>query len=419
MKRLLLVISVIVSASLMLTSCAVLDLFTARKADVSVSENSEAVTDTEESAADAADAKDSTEQEDAIDSRFVELVKSYNGLYSNDVSWHFGGSYLSIAADDNGFDIVFSRLRSAPSSQVAEVYLTFDYEHADGNTVSSDFSDTWGNSGKISLTFAEGSEKSVTVNITDVNSDPAAVWGVSPAEIVLYPDDYVAEKINYSYEDYENWENSDFPEFTFDTKTKSFFYSLPEKPKNLIEGMTNDEKRNINVFLSNFSEIHFYSYGNGDADENESLLSFAFLHNTYNSTGNVFMTNAGYYAMTSAAVDTTLNRYFGRTVPHMSVGPYIYSEGNFHVEPAAGSVCSYFSVATALYDNKDGTFTVEFEVFSDMDKDISVDSSSYSCTPERARALYSLDAKGSAVVTKKTYNGTNTYELKKYSVSYM
>ena len=79
--------------------------------------------------------------------KFAELIKSYEGFYSDDISWHFGGKYLDIKASDDVVDVVFTELGSAPSSRSAEICLSFELDKLDSNTLSSEFRDSWGNSG--------------------------------------------------------------------------------------------------------------------------------------------------------------------------------------------------------------------------------------------------------------------------------
>lgn len=44
-------------------------------------------------------------------------------------------------------DVVFTELGSAPSSRSAEIRLSFELDKLDSNTLSSEFRDSWGNSG--------------------------------------------------------------------------------------------------------------------------------------------------------------------------------------------------------------------------------------------------------------------------------
>ena len=408
MKKILLTLCFIIATSISLTSCSfvtnMIDSTTSNLVEKEIRNTTDVIMEDKED-----NQTDEVVAEEKIS--YAELLKSYEGSYSNGISWHYGGEFLFIECGKDELILDYHELRSAPYSQDAQIYLSFDYDEIDNDVLEADFEDSWGNTGHITIAFNDG----ITISIADVES-ASDLWGVSPGTKYLSKDEYVNAKVDYGYEDYAIWERNGFPEFTFDENTLSFFYSLPEKPKNLLEDMSNEQKRALNLFLSNFSEVCLMSYGHGDNDEDE-LLYFGFKHNEYNSTGRVSVTNSGYYAISEADMDLTLQRYFGVNAPRHSNNEVIYSENTYYFPLAAGQALSYFSVARNMTDNLDGTYTVEFEFFSD-ENGTPINSASYSLDIEGARTNYQLTGEGTAIVTKKNYNGTETYELKQYDNLY-
>lgn len=62
-----------------------------------------------------------------------------------------------------------------------------------------------------------------------------------------------------------------------------------------------------------------------------------------------------------------------------------------------------------MYDNGDGTYTVEFTDY--VSGDYEVQDKCYNFTPEKATATASKLKSGTAIVKSYKYNGNNTYRL--------
>ena len=90
--------------------------------------------------------------------------------------------------------------------------------------------------------------------------------------------------------------------------------------------------------------------------------------------------------------------------------------------PAAdGESYPCFSISTSMIPNGNGTYTVDFTIFSDPSVtggDIITNKSVYSLSPESAARQYDYYSSGTAVIKPKMHNGSNTYELVSYSVNH-
>ncbi len=196
--------------------------------------------------------------------------------------------------------------------------------------------------------------------------------------------------------------------------------NMPEKTAeiNLVESMSNAEKKEINIFLSNFSEA---GYGEGNyGSEAEEKISFAYIHNFINNSSLVFRDGgAGVYGISAANADQTLVRFFGESVPHATPENSVhwqYENGKFFFPAADGDNYATFSVATRMTDNYDGTFTVEFNTYNDKDPFEWPKSEWYTYTDEYAARTCDFAYSGTAIVKEKVYNGSQTYELVDYKI---
>ena len=81
---------------------------------------------------------------------------------------------------------------------------------------------------------------------------------------------------------------------------------------------------------------------------------------------------------------------------------------------ASGETYSFFAIATGMVDNKNGTYTVTFNKY--YDNSGSVSSDRYSMSAYEAGRVCNLTGSGTAVVTKKIYNGVSTYQLEQINV---
>ncbi len=181
-----------------------------------------------------------------------------------------------------------------------------------------------------------------------------------------------------------------------------------------LETMTAAEKREVNLFLSNFSEV---SYGIYVTEETANKLHFAFMHNVINNKNFKKYFSNSEYRISADLVDKTLNRFFGHSIERAEPAgsEWRYENGYFYTAAADGESVSYFTVAKSLTDNHNGTYTVQFDVFSAPGPHDPIDSSWYSLSHAQAISRFERVYGGTAVVKPKTHNGSATYEMVDYN----
>lgn len=182
-----------------------------------------------------------------------------------------------------------------------------------------------------------------------------------------------------------------------------------------LETMSDEERRGINVFLSNFSEAQ---YGLGYfLDESEDRVNFAFVHNIINNKDFKVKLIRDNYAISADLVDSTLRKYFGETVLHETPGAaeqWWYENKHFVTNASDGESYAYFSTATCVLRRKDGNYEVDFYVyFNANDPHGEIDSQWYSMTAYEAQQYFEFCYDGKAVI--KPVNGS--YELVSYETS--
>lgn len=191
-----------------------------------------------------------------------------------------------------------------------------------------------------------------------------------------------------------------------------------DKQGNLLDSMSYDEKYEVNIFLSNFSEA---LYGLGGCNDVEDKLSFAYNHCRVNNRNADLYSGNGKYGINSSDVDTVLKRFFGKTIPHTTpagADMWTYENGYFVFPAADGESHAYFSIATDMKSNGNGTYTVAFNTyFNSNGPHDPIDSSWYGYSDVEAGQYFEFSYDGTAVIRPKTYNGSKTYEIISYQTS--
>ena len=206
--------------------------------------------------------------------------------------------------------------------------------------------------------------------------------------------------------------------------------------KNLVDGMSRDDRYLLNIFLSNFSELAMTELDTASASD-DVLIYFACMHNAINRTSGTitipeeelakYVTIDEFaFSPTKISVQTinnTLDRYLGRGVKHKSVSGYFgiggdefaYSNGYYYFEAGEidGDASLYVTVADSMHENGDGTYTVEF---SNYLTEYDSSKSYYYLSPSDALASSKMRkvTTGRAIVRPHVYNGKNTYRLVKW-----
>ena len=203
------------------------------------------------------------------------------------------------------------------------------------------------------------------------------------------------------------------------TEAETPNYEIPAPPKNntatnmeILSTMSSEERREVNIFLSNFSEAYYNpSNGTGTAAEK---ISFAFIHALINSN-NMIIYDDSMMGISAANVDSLLVRFFGSSVPHANAGEWIYRNGYFLCTAGWGESYAFFTVANSVVSLGNGTYEVGFyKFYYDTPEGVVTDKSVYYLSASDALGMYRKVGQGRAVLRSKEYNGKKTYELVSY-----
>ncbi len=195
---------------------------------------------------------------------------------------------------------------------------------------------------------------------------------------------------------------------------------VQSEEENLLPEMSSGEKREVNIFLSNFSEAG-YDPTSGYFSQDEALINFAFTHVYINSSSKV-VAEDGYMGISASDTDAVLKRFFGKTVPHKTPAGskiWIFRNNSFVIPVATGDSYGSFSIATKIRLRQDGNYEVDFNVYNDPEivgGDKITDKTIYSLSDSQAAAKYDLIGRGIAVLKPKKHNGEETYEIVSYLV---
>lgn len=201
-------------------------------------------------------------------------------------------------------------------------------------------------------------------------------------------------------------------EDTYNWLINSEEYKQATEPQDIYGTLNPEQIRNLNVFLSNFSEAHFnyYDSNNPDADR---MISFAFTHNLINNSDSIWYSNMA-MGLLADRVDETLNKYFGMTVPRRGTSNWWYEGASFCTKSASGEGYATFSVSNSLYDLKNGTYGVNFNnYYVGYGNDVISDSKYYWYCDSDAYNDYDchFSNSGFAIIKPFEYNGKNTWQL--------
>ena len=191
----------------------------------------------------------------------------------------------------------------------------------------------------------------------------------------------------------------------------------------VLAGYTADKRMLVNIFLSNFSEQNFEKYPAVDF----YLIKYAIAHCQINIANNLFK-QGNLTKISKANVDNLLNLYFGKTVQAQEGTTYFddnnqesisFSGGAFGYVLNEAPDSNYFSVATYMADNGDGTYTVKFNTYHLDDSKYGYSIYPYyglSDAEARTRSELNFAYSGSAVVkASKKADGSAFYQLVSYS----
>ena len=191
-----------------------------------------------------------------------------------------------------------------------------------------------------------------------------------------------------------------------------------------------DLQYRLNLFLSNFSESFFADYDGlspESPDFNRLMLVFSWYNLNKHSDLRFNQANA---ILSYEQMNERWERFFGATLTRPEAGTVIegpnrqkisFYDGYFYTPLGDGDAHADFTVARALFDNGDGSYTVYFDVYTAADDALGgahlTDDSYFSLNPDtvagrNVRYLHS----GSAVLQADPAGGSGRYTLLEYEI---
>ncbi len=201
------------------------------------------------------------------------------------------------------------------------------------------------------------------------------------------------------------------------------------EPVEVLSDFSPGQRTDLNVFLSNFSELDFPKFKRGDYDFG-TLVNFAYMHNKINSFSRDKIDVRTYdgescYSISAADVDVCLERFLGVQIDHRAFEMDSHSVGydgeRYYFLAADGEAFNSFSVAKSMVESDPGVYQVTFDVYNldyEVYWDTGLEDKYYAMTPEQARSSGVLTrwCSGSAVLEDYDYNGRATWRLVSYEI---
>ncbi|WP_455539267.1 hypothetical protein [Terrisporobacter sp.] len=194
--------------------------------------------------------------------------------------------------------------------------------------------------------------------------------------------------------------------------------------KNIIGNYSNNELRELNVFLSNFSEVNFRNFSNKSIHR-EQLIEFAILHlmaNDYqNSVKSAHDSNGGYYEyITDDSVQGSINKYFHFTVKNQSTYYYKYENGVYILPNADGEMFPNFTQVKEIYKEGDSLRVIGDVYCPNVFDDMSNNNWRYDPMDRVSNFNENIKYLGNveAIVKLEQHNGKLKYKLVEYKVNY-
>lgn len=197
--------------------------------------------------------------------------------------------------------------------------------------------------------------------------------------------------------------------------------NLPEEQQknvNLLDTISDNDWKALNIFFSNFSETHFEDF-NYKKYNDKALIDFAMHH--------IVINNRNYFegdSVDKKYINATIKKYFGIdkiTPQSIEDGFVLYKDGKYYWEDVTEGFPKFDGAQVIeFYDNQDGTFLAIIEDYKDNQeyhKGGSPDNFGASFYPPKKSWSPSVAKKCSiagyhvAKVAPHTYNNKKTYKL--------
>lgn len=193
---------------------------------------------------------DSSKPEDESNTAAAISLTDYEGIWANEsICWEEGGIYVDIYSLEGEmvsglwYYIEVTSVQAAPGCRIASISTEYDTDEIQGDTLSIEFEDDWGNCGTVILQFIE--DDSIVCKVTDFDGDSYASWGLYEGEWVLFRNDDVYDLLQ-----------EDVTEPTYDTSKASGILAQA--------GLTEQGFRNICTYINNeFQNDNDYVYAAG------------------------------------------------------------------------------------------------------------------------------------------------------------
>ena len=189
---------------------------------------------------------------------------------------------------------------------------------------------------------------------------------------------------------------------------------------NMIQDLTDRQLYELNVFLSNFSEIQMAYYEDGISTGYDAV-NFAFLHTIVNNYKAIVF-DGSWMKISADTIEQYTNRFLGVVPPRQTYGGYYeYVDGYYRVPAASGETYNHFTIANTVYENPNGTFTVYYDVYQ-LDYEVYFDKGMPDAVYHLRTAngsSYALTYEGSGSATIRPYtlsNGRESYQLIFYEI---
>ena len=202
------------------------------------------------------------------------------------------------------------------------------------------------------------------------------------------------------------------------------------EPAEVLSTLSAQQRTDLNVFLSNFSELNFLNFKRNSFDA-ATAVNFAYMHNKINSFGrdkiDVRQWNGeSCYSISTADVDACLERFLGVQIDHEGFEMDMHQigcDGERYYFPAAdGEAFNTFSVVKTMVESEPGVYEVTFDVYAldyEVYWDTGLEDKYYAMTPEQAQSsdVLTLWGSGDAVLEDYENSGSATWRLIAYTSS--
>ena len=201
--------------------------------------------------------------------------------------------------------------------------------------------------------------------------------------------------------------------------------------------LDSEGQKYANTYITNFVEQYFYDFDR-ESYSVDQLLDFVHIHLKINASESISYETKGDLTFETFTVDkaqSVISKYFAvyfteedckalptppETYGDQPAGPY-YEDGKIWYEAASGESYYLIGIVDSVFNNTDGTLTIDFtiysidyEVYSGLDMDGIA--AYYALTPEAAAADPTLTQTGTGTATV-TIAQSGDYSLISYSTN--